>query len=364
MTRPEALVALNMVADIGSVRLQKLLQYFDNPQDIFQGPPDNLVNISGISRDAAYRVCSLNKSNLDKEISSAAELGLKIITLEDKQYPENLKNIPGAPIVLYIKGDLLEKDGIGLAIVGSRRASFYGLSHAGRLAEELSACGLTIVSGMARGIDTYAHRGALKRKGRTIAVLGSGFRNIYPPENQDLSEEIAANGAVISEFCLDTRPLRQNFPRRNRIISGLSLGVAVIEAARNSGALITADFALEQGREVFALPGAVNSRTSFGTNELIKQGAKLISCAEDIIEELNLRPNALPVRQDSQEESPDSRLDTKLSLLKQCLAEEPVTIDQIAEKTAMDIPLIYDILLKLQIKRLVRKIPGNQFVKG
>ncbi len=216
------------------------------------------------------------------------KLNLNVLTRQDDEYPQNLKNILYPPIVLYVKGRLKPQDCNSIAIVGSRLASFYGLSCAEKLAGELANYGLTVVSGMARGIDTASHRGALKQNGRTIAVIGSGFNRIYPPENKGLCEEIAGSGAVISEFPIDTPPEKENFPRRNRIISGLSLGVVVVEAARNSGALITADFALEQGREVFALPGKVDSSTSFGTNELIKQGAKLVSCVDDIIEEFAL----------------------------------------------------------------------------
>lgn len=249
MTRLEALVGLNMVSDIGSIRLKKLLEFFEQPENILKSPQEKLRQVSGIGEKIASGICSLKKEDLDKELALAREYGLKIITQEDKDYPENLKNIYDPPIVLYVKGDLKEQDKISIAIVGSRRASFYGLSLAQEFAGDLSDRGFVIVSGMARGIDTYAHKGALSKRGRTIAVMGSGFKHIYPPENKELVEEIVKEGAVISEFSINTEPLKQNFPRRNRVISGLSLGVLVAEAARNSGALITVDFALEQGRE-------------------------------------------------------------------------------------------------------------------
>lgn len=210
----------------------------------------------------------------------------RTLSLLDKDYPANLKYIYDPPSILYIKGNILPEDTIAVAVVGSRRATYYGLKNAENLGFQLAAGGITIISGLARGVDSAAHRGALKARGRTIAVLGSGLNKIYPRENEELVEEIAQNGAVISEFALDTPPLRQNFPRRNRIISGLSLGVVVVEAAKRSGALITANFALEQGREVFALPGKIDSFTSKGTHDLIKQGAKLVESIEDIIEEL------------------------------------------------------------------------------
>ncbi|HLD82430.1 MAG TPA: DNA-processing protein DprA [Candidatus Omnitrophota bacterium] len=289
MNNLEALVGLNLVGGIGSIRLGKLLKFFSRPQDILKVSAEKLMGVSGIGQEIANKICGIKKEDVGKEFSLAKKQGLRIIILDDEDYPENLKNIPDPPIVLYTKGKLLPQDKLAIGIVGSRRASFYGLSCAEKFAADLAKQGFTIVSGMARGIDTCAHRGALKQAGRTLAVMGSGFNQIYPPENKELADEISKNGAVISEFPINEKPLKENFPRRNRVISGLSLAVLVVEAARNSGALITADFALEQGRDVFALPGKIDSSASFGTNGLIKQGAKLVSCVDDILEEFSVR---------------------------------------------------------------------------
>jgi len=366
MTQLEALVSLNMVGEIGGIRLKRLLQFFGKPENILKAPLEKLMAVSGIGQEIANKIHSLKKEDLDKEFALAQKFDLKIITQDDKDYPENLKNIPDPPIVLYVKGELKEEDKFSIAIVGSRRASFYGLSSAEKFACDLSDKGFTIVSGMARGIDTSAHKGALKAGGRTIAVMGSGFRHIYPPENKALAQKIAQNGAVISEFPIDTEPLPQNFPRRNRVISGLGLGVLVVEAARNSGALITVDFALEQGKDVFALPGKVDSPTSFGTNGLIKQGAKLVSCADDIIEELNLPIVTKPkVRA---EEAPDilkpGLIDSEEKILYDSISEQPLLLDEIVDKTKMDISKIFNILLKLQLKKLIRQLPGRQFIRS
>lgn len=368
MTRLEALVGLNMVLDIGSIRLKKLLEFFEQPQNILKAHPEQLMAISGIGAKIATGIRSLKKEALDKEFALAKKRNLRIATYEDKDYPENLKNIPDPPIVLYIKGDLKEQDKFSIAIVGSRRASFYGLACAQRFAQDLSGYGFTIVSGMARGIDTYAHKGALKQGNRTIAVMGSGFKHIYPSENKEFLEEISHKGAAISEFPIETLPLRQNFPRRNRVISGLSLGVLVVEAARNSGALITADFALEQGREVFALPGKIDACNSFGTNGLIKQGAKLISCVDDILEEFNLsiikndkpsiQTNELKIRKENKQS-----FSAEESLLFNLLSDEPILLDEIVEKTNLSVSNVSGILLRLQLRKLIKQLPGRQFVK-
>lgn len=211
---------------------------------------------------------------------------IKTLGFQDKDYPVNLRYIYQPPSTIYLRGELLLEDNIAIAIVGSRKATDYGLRNAERLGFELASRGVTVVSGLARGIDTAAHKGALRARGRTIAVLGSGLDVIYPPENKKLAEAITQYGAVISEFTPDAPPTRYNFPQRNRIISGLALGVVIVEAAKRSGSLITADFALEQGREVFALPGEIGSFTSEGTHNLIKQGAKLVQSIDDIIDEL------------------------------------------------------------------------------
>ena len=363
MTEFEALVSLNLCGHIGSTRLKKLLDFFAKPQDIFKESPQKLMGVSGIGQDIAGRIHVFKECDLEKELKSVNKHNLTILTLNDRDYPENLKEIPDPPIVLYVKGKLEQEDKFAIGIVGSRKASFYGLTNAQDFGLHLAGSGLTVVSGMAQGIDTYAHKGALKQGGRTIAVMGSGFNNIYPAANKKLSEEICAHGAVISEFPMDMLPLPQNFPCRNRVISGLSLGVLVVEAARNSGALITADFALEQGREVFALPGKVDSNTSFGTNELIKQGAKLVSCLDDILQEIAV-PIKHNLRSEPQIKSKPHPIDEEENRVYELIEDQSVPMDEIMQKTNLDIPKISAILLSLQLKRLIRQLPGRQFVRS
>lgn len=362
MTQLEALVSLNLTLDIAGIRLKRLLEVFGTPQNILNAPQDRLLRVEGIGEKIAGKIRALKKEDLDKELKSARGLGLEILTLDDEGYPGNLKDIPDPPIVLYVKGKLKPEDKFSIAVVGSRRASLYGLNNAKKFASDLCSQGFSIVSGMARGIDTHAHRGALKAGGRTIAVIGSGLHKVYPQENRGLAEEISQSGAVISEFPLDTEPFKSNFPRRNRVISGLSLGVLVVEAARNSGALITADFALEQGREVFALPGKVDSPTSFGANGLIKQGAKLVSCIEDITEEF-LQPVAAPKKESIPGIDASGLLEERENLVYANIAKESIQLDELSQKTNLAIPEISDILLRLQMKHLVRQLPGKQFVR-
>ncbi len=361
---------MNMVGDIGSIRLKKLLEFLGSPEDILKAPVEKLMAASGIGKEIAQKIRALKKEDLDKELKLAQKLGLKIVTPDDADYPENLKNIYDPPIVLYVKGELIAEDKFSLGIVGSRRASLYGLTCAEKFAYELSQKGFTIISGMARGVDTAAHKGALKAGGRTLAVMGSGFNHLYPPENKELAQEIVKNGALISEFPINTEPFRQNFPRRNRVISGLSLGVLVVEAARNSGALISADFALEQGREVFALPGKVDSNTSFGTNGLIKQGAKLVCGVEDIVEEFDSIASCVPRRASKED---NATADTQYAMpslsatetaFYNALSGQPLSLDEIVEKTNMSVSGVADMLLKLQMRKLIRQLPGKQFARS
>jgi DNA processing protein len=298
---------------------------------------------------------------------------IRKITPEDAEYPKNLRNIHSAPKQLYVKGALLDSDETAVAIIGSRRASMYGIETAERLGYELAVRGVTVVSGMARGIDSASHRGALRAKGRTIAVMGSGHGVIYPPENKKLYEEIAKSGAVVTEFDFDTEPLPRNFPARNRIISGLSLGVVVVEAARNSGALITSDFAAEQGRTVFAVPGRVSSGTSGGANGLIKDGACLVQSVDDIIDELNL-VEMRPVERGRRETTGDkiskktkayiynSLTDDERKVYK-ILSDEPVHTDDLSENTKLGAAKLSKVLVDLELKRLIKALPGKQYVR-
>jgi DNA processing protein len=290
---------------------------------------------------------------------------IKVLSPVDRDYPTNLRYVFDPPSTLYVKGDIIPEDNIAIAVVGSRRATHYGLKNAESLSFELASKGITIISGLARGVDSAAHRGALKAGGRTIAVLGSGVNVIYPRENRQLSEDIAQNGAVVSEFPVDTPPAPQNFPRRNRIVSGLSLGVVVVEAAKKSGALITANCALEQGREIYALPGKIDSFVSQGAHSLIKQGAKLVESTEDIIEELE----PLIVLQGTRVEGEDktkieANLQQEEKKIYSSVADEPLHLDEIAGRVGFSYGRLLTGLLKLEHRKLIKELPGKMFVRS
>ncbi len=358
----ERLLILNMVEAVGSIRTQALLRDFGSFEKVFRAKENGLARVKEIGPRLAPTVAqSIKEIDIEEELRLIEAHGVKIIGFLDKDYPKSLKNIYAPPVVLYVKGKILPQDDIAIAIVGSRLASFYGRQQAERLGFELASRGITIVSGLARGIDSASHRGALKAKGRTIAILGSGLAHIYPEEHEALAEEISMNGAVISEFPMRTIPDKGNFPKRNRIISGLSMGVVVIEAAERSGALITSDIALEQGREVFAVPGKVDSITSKGTNRLIKQGAKLAETVDDILEELDLEIEG-SLNEGKELISPI--LDKSESLVYNLLSSQPQHIDDLAEAANIGIGEISRVLFDLEIKRLVRQLPGKNFVKA
>lgn len=369
MSRLEALVLLNSAVSPAAACLKKMLERFaDDPEEIFSLKPHVLTKEGALTPFLAQRILDApRRFDAACEIREAQKRGIKIITFFDDAYPKNLKEVDDSPCLLYVKGDFLPADSHAVALVGSRQASHYGLSCAKEFAASLGRWGITVVSGMARGIDTEAHKGCLEAKGRTIAVLGSGLKRIYPPENKKLFEEIASRGAVVSQFPLDTPPLASNFPVRNRVISGLSLGVVVVEASFKSGALITAHAALEHGREVFAVPGKVTSATSAGANGLIKDGAHMVTAPEEILEVLHL-PLTREVKKalkDSLPQSASSRegLSQREHLVVGCLDDEPMHIDEICAKTGVGAGELMGVLLGLELKKLLRRLPGNSFIK-
>src|SRR5689334_4740884 len=279
-----------MLPTMGPVRLRKLLQVFGEPERVLAAKRDELRRIDGIGNEVAEQISNWESVvDLGAELKRVSDFGASVITQTSPMYPTSLREIHSPPIVLYVWGELQERDHHGIAVIGARRTTPYGTDSAKKLAYQLAYAGLTIVSGLARGIDTAAHQGALAAKGRTIAVIGSGFSRLYPPENQALAEKIRnGHGAIVSEFSMEIEPDRQTFPMRNRIISGWSHGILVVEAGLNSGALITAAQALEQGRSVYAVPGHINAPSAMGSNRLIQQGDKLVMDARDIVDDMRI----------------------------------------------------------------------------
>jgi len=373
MTDLEYLILLNLLPDIGFIRLNSLLRRFGSIKNIFTATQAELEEADEIGPKIAASILSCKDvKGLEAELKLIDKYGVKVISYLDKDYPENLRQIYDPPIILYIRGNILPEDKFAFAIVGSRHASRYGVTTAERLGYELASRGFNIVSGLARGIDGAGHRGALKAKGRTSAVLGSGLADIYPPEHIGLADEIAGKGAVISEFPMQVAPLRDNFPRRNRIISGLSLGVVVVEAAKNSGALITADFALEQGRQLYAVPGQARASNSYGTNMLIRQGAKLVETADDIIEELqDVIKGYLGSRMKSEgkyepdvlEVSAVRNLNESEREVFKAIKGEPTFIDDIVEEADLSTSEILDCLTRLELKGLIEQLPGKSYAR-
>lgn len=354
----ESWIALTMVPEAGPVTLKRLLSIYGSPEAVLNAPLKELIGIDGISRQKAKNIKDFSDwEGVKRQIERLDKIGARAVTYNNPEYPAILKQIDNAPVVLYIKGELRTEDKFAIAVVGPRKPTPYGSVAAERLTTGLAEAGFTIVSGMARGIDTLAHISSIKSGGRTIAVLGSGVDLPYPPENRGLMKKISDSGCVISEFPLGTKPLRENFPARNRLISGLSLGVLVIEATQDSGSLITANYALEQNREVFAVPGNIDSPNSEGTNELIKRGAKLIQRSDDIIEEL------APMLKGFIKRKQDRVIDLTEEEKKVCdiLAGEPRYIDIISRELAMPSAKALTILLNLELKGVVMQAEGKRF---
>lgn len=355
---------LKSVPGVGNHLFKKLIDHFKSPDNVLQASDRELLAVEGVS----HRLMASIKSHrlpgkVKAEIDQVIKNRFKIITMADSAFPPLLREIPDPPPFLYVNGEL---DGSirNIAVVGSRHATSYGLSTTKRLCTDLSAFDITVVSGMARGIDTAAHEGALQGKGKTIAVLGSGLQRIYPAQNKKLFNRIAENGAVVSEFPLNTGPEPHNFPVRNRIISGISLGTVVVEATRKSGSLITARLAAEQNREVFAVPGSIQSFKSTGTHTLIKQGAKLVEHAQDVIEELS--PGIIDAKMKSAEPG-DAKTDKipplspEESAVYGELGPYPIHIDELVRKIGMEPGKLSSILLQLELMGIIQQSPGKLF---
>jgi DNA processing protein len=360
-------LALHLVPGVGRITFKKLVGYFGHPRDVMGATAGQLMRVAGIGPKLAQTITGFQTSTeVERELRAVQAGGCQIITQRDPNYPPLLKAIEDPPPVLYVKGEIGAPVAPAIAVVGSRRPSIYGKVVAEQLVRGLSEAGVTVVSGLARGFDSVAHAKTLDHGGRTIAVLGCGLSHMYPPENRPLAQRISRQGAVVSEFPMQTKPDRLNFPLRNRTISGLSLGTVVIEAGERSGALITVQWALEQGREVFAVPGNVTAPTSRGTNRLIKMGAKLVDCVEDILEEFpqyavsGKREGAAEQEEVNQADStPDER--RLLALL------DPVEtrhIDWIIEQAHFPTSMVSSLLLKLELEGKVTQLPGKLFLKA
>lgn len=350
-------VGFNIVRGIGPVRFRALLDQFGSAERAWTAPQDAL-EAAGLDRRATRNLLSArSRLDLEAEMARVAAEGARVLTWESAEYPRLLREIEDPPPVLYAKGTLVEEDEFAVAVVGTRRATAYGRQVTQRLVSTLASSGLTVVSGLARGIDTQAHRAALNAGGRTIAVLGCGIDRVYPPENRKLAEMIAASGAILTDYPLGTKPEGGNFPPRNRIISGLSLGVVITEAGRRSGARITADYAAEQGRDVFAVPGSILAYSSAGTNDLIQDGAKLVARAEDILEELNLMMVAEQV--EARQVLPAD--DTEAAVLAS-LSAEPTHVDDIQQRLQMPVSDVTSALALMELKGLVTQVGGMRYV--
>ena len=354
-------IGLKAVPGIGNVAFRRLLERFDTPEAALKASPTSLAGIRGITPAVIEGIKQGAWRRFAEDESRKLEAGnVRLVSYISQNYPKSLFEIPDPPPFLYVKGQLRSHE-LSIAIVGSRRATAYGLITTAKLAEDLASHGICVISGMARGVDTAAHKGALQSGGRSIGVLGCGVDKIYPPENRALFEEMASKGCLVSEFPLGTQPLAENFPRRNRIISGLSSGVLVVEAAEKSGSLITAQYALEHGRDVFAVPGNISFATNRGSNRLIKQGAKLVDCVEDILEELPGRALALSDTPLFQPPPRTFALTPKEAAIYELLARSPLHIDDIIAQTELTAGEVSSMLLHLELKGAVTPLPGTHF---
>ena len=350
-------VGFNKVPGIGAARLRALLDYFGDLETAWNASAHDLRQAALDRRSLENLLQVRDKLDLEAEMERLDRAGVRVLTWDDPDYPPNLRQVYNAPPVLYVRGCLDKRDEWAVAVVGTRRASVYGKEAARMVGTGLAQAGVTVISGLARGIDTVAHRTALDAGGRTVAVLGCGVDVIYPAQNARLAAEIVERGALVSEYALGTRPDARNFPPRNRIISGLTLGTVVVEADLGSGALITAGFAAEQGREVFAVPGNIFARGNRGTNDLIKQGAKMVCGVADILEELNLTM----VSEQAQVRAVIPENETEAVLLEH-LSAEPVHVDALGRAVKLPIAQVSSTLALMELKGMVRQVGGMSYV--
>lgn len=357
---PRPWLALKSVPGVGNLLFRRLVEHFGSPDAVFSADEPSLQAVQGITPRLAAAILGYRETEaVDREWDTVQQKGYRIITQADRHYPALLTQIPDPPPLLYIHGTL-PADSLAIAVVGSRHATDYGISTTRRLCMDLVRQGVTVVSGMARGVDTAAHAGAIAAGGKTVAVLGSGMDCIYPRENERLYHQIAENGAVITEFALGTGPDAHHFPARNRIISGISHGTVVVEATARSGSLITARLAADQGREVFAVPGNIHSFKSVGTHTLIKEGAKLVAHAWDVLDEFaSIQPRR--PEDSTPPESPRPNLTEAEAVVMDNLEADPVHIDDLARKLCLPSGRLSGILLQLELKGLATQSPGKRF---
>jgi len=357
MTDKKFWLAFNVLG-IGPKTFQKLLDYFGSVEKAWQATESDLNKAGLLPKTITNMIAKRPKINPDKELKKVQNLGIQVLILVDRQYPKMLLEIADPPPVLYLKGELTKSDHLAIAVVGTRRMTPYGKRVGEKIVAGLAHNDLTIVSGMALGIDSVAHRTALENGARTIAVLGTGLDNIYPFSNQRLAEKIIQNGAVISEFCLGTQGYASNFPQRNRIISGLALGTLVVEAAARSGTLITAKFALEQNREVFAVPGSIFSPQSESCLNLIKMGAKLTTDYTDILDELNIKDQW---QGEKESVAPETEQEAKILNILDCdLAKH---IDRIISQTGFKTAEVLSLLTLMEMKGMIKNLGAQNYVR-
>jgi len=354
-----------MIEHVGPIRLRQLLEVFGDPVAILKASKSQLLKVHGIGEDTATAISNWQTTvDLAAELKRISDFGCHIVIQSDEEYPELLRQIYDPPIVLYVKGSLVPKDKNAIAMVGSRQTTHYGIEAARKLAYQLGYLGVTVVSGGARGIDTAAHQGALNAKGRTITVLGTGINIVFPPENAELFERIAANGAVITQFPFNRTADKQSFPIRNRIVAGTTLGTVVVEANLTSGALITANFANEYGRQVFAVPGRIDSPRSKGCHDLIKKGAKLCESAEDILCEFEYLFPGSNRAAGEQTVAALTLSETEQKVYDVLQEDDELAIDEVIRASGLPTSVVSVALLSLEMKKLIRQLPGKLFIRN